>query len=162
MKNDAISRSAILEEARSVGSFAFAALHYGEILVVDVDDIKTAPALDVVVPTNEGYGTVLHVKDINEWDSRIILTEEGSKNCAVYYADAEEEPAVWEMVDREAFWIGDEEIWMETGKPTIKKMPVCSKCKTEFGTAALGYKHCPECGVKMTDAPAVQSPAGLK
>lgn len=57
--------------------------------------------------------------------------------------------AKWEFVDREAFWIGDHEIWMKTGEPTIRQMPVCSHCKTEFGIAVLSYKRCPECGAKM-------------
>lgn len=57
--------------------------------------------------------------------------------------------AEWEMVDREAFWIGDHEIWEQTGKPTIRQMPICSHCKTEFGIVVLEYKRCPECGAKM-------------
>ena len=40
---------------------------------------------------DEELGTSLvYVEDINDWQDRIILLEEGSKTCAVYYADADE------------------------------------------------------------------------
>lgn len=57
--------------------------------------------------------------------------------------------ARWEMVEKEAFWISGIEESLETGKPTKRAMPVCSHCKTEFGTVVLGYKRCPECGAIM-------------
>lgn len=46
--DDAISRSAVLENARTIDSFGFAHLHYEGIMVVDVDDINDLPALDAV------------------------------------------------------------------------------------------------------------------
>lgn len=65
-------------------------------------------------------------------------------------ADVEEViHAHWEMVEREAFWLSDSDIWMKSGKPTIRLMPVCSHCKTEFGKIVLDFKRCPECGAKM-------------
>ena len=76
----------------------------------------------------------------------------------IYESDIDEMPtlevepvvyATWDMVDTEAFWIGDEDIWMKTGNPTIKKMPVCSHCNTKFGLAVIKYKRCPECGAHM-------------
>lgn len=144
MKDDAISR----EMALGAVCGALIGTKYQRYAV---SAIKLIPALeDVPVKHDEELGTsLIHVEDIDDWQDRIILLEDGSKSCAVYYADAEEEPAVWEMVEKEAFWIGDEEIWMETGKPTIRKMPRCSKCKTGFGTGALAYKHCPECGTRI-------------
>ena len=48
MESDLISRSAVLENARPIDSFGFAHLHYEGIMVVDVDDIKDLPAIDVV------------------------------------------------------------------------------------------------------------------
>ena len=70
-----------------------------------------------------------------------------------YYAPAADVEEVihahWEAVEREAFWLSDSDIWMKSGKPTIHLMPVCSHCKTEFGTIVLDFKRCPECGAKM-------------
>ena len=55
----------------------------------------------------------------------------------------------WTMVEEEAFWIQNMKESLETGKPTIEKIPVCSICKTKFGTLALDYNYCPNCGAKM-------------
>ena len=68
------------------------------------------------------------------------------------FPTAEVEPVIqghWEFVEREAFWITDVEEIFQTGKPTKKRMPVCSNCKTEFGQIVLRYKRCPECGAHM-------------
>ena len=51
--DDAISRSAVLEEARSLESLESLS-HYANVYVVDVDDIKALPALDVV-PVVHGH-----------------------------------------------------------------------------------------------------------
>ncbi len=56
----------------------------------------------------------------------------------------------WELREVEAFWIQNMEESLETGKPTKADMPVCSCCKTEFGTTALTYMYCPNCGAKMS------------
>ena len=65
---------------------------------------------------------------------------------------ADVEPVIhakWEMVEEEKFWICNMEESLKTGKPTKIKLPVCSHCKTKFGTLVLGYKRCPECGAIM-------------
>lgn len=62
------------------------------------------------------------------------------------------EPVVharWDTIEKEGFWIGQMEKSLSTGRPTKCSFPVCSHCKTEFGTIALEYKRCPECGAKM-------------
>lgn len=57
--------------------------------------------------------------------------------------------AKWNFVEREDYWIGDAAIWLGGPIKTIKEMPVCSNCKTEFGRIVLKYKRCPECGAHM-------------
>ena len=57
--------------------------------------------------------------------------------------------ATWKMIEEENFWIHNMEESLKTGKPTKTKLPVCSHCKTKFGTLALDYKRCPECGAIM-------------
>lgn len=67
---------------------------------------------------------------------------------------ADVEPVVharWNMIEKEGFWIGQMEESFKTGKPTKCSLPVCSHCKTEFGTVVLGYKRCPECGAIMDE-----------
>jgi hypothetical protein len=59
--------------------------------------------------------------------------------------------AKWELREVEAFWIQNMDESLETGKPTKAMMPVCSCCKTEFGTAVLTYRYCPNCGAKMIE-----------
>ena len=65
---------------------------------------------------------------------------------------AEEEiHAKWDFVERRDYWIGDAAKWKIAGGPykTVKEMPVCSNCKTEFGRIVLKHKRCPECGAHM-------------
>ena len=72
-------------------------------------------------------------------------------NCRTHDLD-NVEPVIharWEMVEVESFWIQNMQESLETGKPTKAKLPVCSHCKTRFGTLALEYKRCPECGAIM-------------
>lgn len=83
----------------------------------------------------------------DEWQVEMVTLEDIVDAPALDVAQVVH--ARWEMVDREAFWIGDDEIWKETGRPTIRKMPVCSICKTQFGTGALEYNYCPNCGARM-------------
>ena len=52
----------------------------------------------------------------------------------------------WIKKEVEDFWIPSS---LETGKPTKAILPVCSNCKTEFGTIAFEYDYCPHCGAKM-------------
>lgn len=75
-----------------------------------------------------------------------------AKDIMVSFPASDVEPVVhahWEMVEVEGFWIQNMQESLETGKPTKAKLPVCSHCKTRFGTLALEYKRCPECGAKM-------------
>ena len=65
---------------------------------------------------------------------------------------ADVEPVVhakWEIIEEEGFWIQNMQESIETGKPTKTKLPVCSHCKTKFGTLVLDYKRCPNCGAYM-------------
>ena len=64
--DDAISRSAVLEEARSLESLESLS-HYANVYVVDVDDIKALPALDVV--------PVVRCKDCENTDPSVGLPE---------------------------------------------------------------------------------------
>lgn len=61
--NDAISRQAVLEQARSIDTFGFAHLHYEGIMVVDVDDIKNLPAIKIDGNTSDGYHTFNELYD---------------------------------------------------------------------------------------------------
>ena len=90
----------------------------------------------------------------------IPLDYDGNCNemCDEAFATIEALPALdvvpvvharWDRVEREAFWIGDQDEWMRTGKPTKRVMPVCSKCKNEYSTAAFEHKYCPNCGARM-------------
>ena len=53
------------------------------------------------------------------------------------------EGTFWLIEEVEEYWIPD-----ITNK-TITKLPKCFYCGTRFGTIALKYKYCPECGKKM-------------
>lgn len=57
--------------------------------------------------------------------------------------------AYWDTVESERFWLCNMEESLKTGKPTKVKLPMCSHCKTEFGTIAFEFKHCPNCGADM-------------
>ena len=57
--------------------------------------------------------------------------------------------AYWDTVESERFWICNMEESLKTGKPTKVYLPMCSHCKTKFGTIAFDFKHCPECGATM-------------
>ena len=59
--------------------------------------------------------------------------------------------AYWDTVESEGFWVCNMEESLKTGKPTKVKLPVCSHCKTQFGTMAFEFKHCPNCGAKMKE-----------
>lgn len=112
---------------------------------VPVEVIEALPALDVEPVVHDiGIRTsFLRVKDVNEWQSRIILEEgEKSKNCAVFYqkSDSDLAPVVHAR-------------WQDRH---------CTKCKNE---AALLYEcigddegfawyhsdFCPNCGAKMDE-----------
>ena len=90
---------------------------------------------------DEELGTSLvYVEDIDDWQGRIILLEEGSKTCAVYYADADEEDAVW--IKAQGMM-----------PPEYTGRHVCSRCgkfalSNNWGREELS-DHCPACGKKM-------------
>ena len=73
--------------------------------------------------------------------------------CPVYKTPASDVAPVvhayWDTVESERFWICNMEESLKTGKPTKVKLPMCSHCKTEFGTIAFEFKHCPNCGAYM-------------
>ena len=56
--------------------------------------------------------------------------------------------AHWEMINMKAAWIPE---YYETGEFSWRRMPYCSQCNRGFGTSALEYKRCPECGAHISD-----------
>lgn len=144
MKDDAISR----EMALGAVCGALIGTRYQKYAV---SAIKLIPALDgVPVKHDEELGTsLIHVEDIDDWQDRIILLEDGSKSCAVYYADAEEEDAAWYQ----------KRITVPKGRGQTYLVWACSKC---HGHEKKRSKFCPNCGKRMTELPTVQSPADLK
>jgi tRNA(Ile2) C34 agmatinyltransferase TiaS len=50
------------------------------------------------------------------------------------------EGTLWLVEEVEGYWIPN-----ITNK-TVAKLPKCPHCGTRFGTIALNYKYCPECG----------------
>lgn len=86
---DAISRSAVLEILTNN-----IVIHEDEIDLMEevCHTIKAAPALDVapVVHKKDIRSSVITAKDSDEWQDRIILADESTQVCAVYYADDSE------------------------------------------------------------------------
>lgn len=98
--NDAISRSAALESAELIswyhanqnGKMVSGASSCDEAYVKFSDVIAVldeAKALDVAPVVHEKgiRSSVITVKDCDEWQNRIILADEATQVCAVYYAD---------------------------------------------------------------------------
>lgn len=59
----------------------------------------------------------------------------------------------WRMVPVKAFWIDDQDTWMETGEMTTKFLPECDNCGAQFGRAVLendNWNTCPCCGSRIT------------
>lgn len=91
----------------------------------------------------QGFGLS---SDEDFWDFAVLVEDINNTPAA------DVEPVVharWDTIEKEGFWIGQMEESLLTGRPTKCSLPVCSHCKTEFGTIALGYKRCPECGAIM-------------
>jgi DNA-directed RNA polymerase subunit RPC12/RpoP len=82
-----------------------------------------------------------------------VCAVEGELMCLEPVELEEPKVAKWELREVEAFWIQNMDESLETGKPTKAMMPVCSCCKTEFGTAVLTYRYCPNCGAKIIEEP---------
>lgn len=50
------------------------------------------------------------------------------------------EGTLWLIEEVEGYWIPD------ITTKTVQKIPKCPYCGKTFGTIALDYKYCPECG----------------
>lgn len=128
---DAISRSAVLEGAENIDWYhvnqngkLVSGSTSDDVSYVKYDDVvhmlKNAPSFDVALVEHGDDSVFLHVNNIGEWNSRIILLEEGSHNCAVYYQDDDDESVT------HAKWIRD-----DLGNTR------CSNCYTR-----LPFRHC--------------------
>lgn len=53
------------------------------------------------------------------------------------------EGTLWLVEEVEDYWIPD------ITTKSVRKFPKCPYCGKRFGTFALEYKYCPECGNKM-------------
>ena len=87
-----------------------------------------------------GVGTsFVHVNDFDDWQGRIILLEEGSKNHAVYYdADEDEDPARWYQ----------KRMTVPKGRGQTYLVWACSKCHSHEKKKS---KFCPNCGKPMAE-----------
>ena len=137
--NDAISRSAVLTigNVRKVTEYDEAGydMTYD---AVPVEAIEALPALDVapVVEETDIRSSVIPVKDSDEWQDRIVLADESTQVCAVYYADDSElAPVV------HAEWIHDASFFSA-------HIYHCSACEEK---AMEKSRFCPNCGAKMEE-----------
>lgn len=57
-----------------------------------VEKIERLPALDVapVVHEKDIRSSIITVENVDEWQGRIILADDGTRVCAVYYADGDD------------------------------------------------------------------------
>lgn len=144
---DAISRSAVLAvgNVRKVVEYDEAGYDM-TYLAVPVNEIEKFPALDVapVVHDKDIRSSVITVKDSDEWQDRIILADESTQVCAVYYADDSElMPVV------HARWIPYDE-----ARPGMYFSHRCSNCGGSVEHAYLMRPSsfsdfCPNCGARM-------------
>lgn len=87
------------------------------------------------------------------WDERASGVDEGLSLALEALRKAPSiaaEPVVeahWEMINMKAAWIPE---YYETGEFSWRRMPYCSQCHHRFGTSALEYKRCPECGAHIS------------
>lgn len=103
--SDAISRSAAIdiinEERRFIESLRETAFdnedrahNIGELgcAIRLARKIKELPALDVapVVHDKDIRSSIITVENVDEWQGRIILADDGTQVCAVYYADGDD------------------------------------------------------------------------
>lgn len=104
---DAISRSAVLDFLTNN-----IVIREDEIDLMEevCHTIKVAPALDAVPVVHEKdiRSSVITVKDSDEWQDRIILADEATQVCAVYYADDSDAVPVDTVADMLAYMFNDE------------------------------------------------------
>lgn len=90
---------------------------------------------------HEGTTTFITTGDIGTYQSRIIVQEEKSKSCRVFYED-DREHGHWEQVHGYATPGGD---------PLVR----CPYCKSRDSwhlrgiETHVGWNYCPVCGVNM-------------
>lgn len=99
--NDAISRSAVLEmisrtktaamsdEAKFTKSQRNAIRAIADLFSAVVKDIPTIDAVPVV-HEKDIRSSIITVENVDEWQGRIILADDGTRVCAVYYADGDD------------------------------------------------------------------------
>ncbi|MBP3427140.1 MAG: hypothetical protein J6M47_02625 [Clostridia bacterium] len=122
---------------------------YAAALGEAINIVDRRQTIDAVHVQHEGNTSFISVKNVDEWEDRIIL-DEGvkTKRCAVYYADADE-PV--ERCNGHGRWLDE--------RTDIK----CSECGATFSDEIVfmrrdtdSYKnpeHCPACGVRMDGEP---------
>ena len=86
---------------------------------------------------------------VTQYDKTYVFSDSSWLYDNYEHAVSEEEEfekvkyAEWEFVEREAFRVPDMD------SLSVKEVPVCSNCKTEFGLYALNFNRCPMCGAIM-------------
>ena len=119
--------------------------------------IEALPAIDAVPVVHEKdiRSSVITVKDSGEWQDRIILVDESTQVCAVYYADDSElVPVVharWidESKEFEGFVIHSCRC-SECGKNPLYRRDVdYTQTGTEVNFRYDQSSFCPNCGARM-------------
>lgn len=111
--------------------------------------------LDTVLVQHEGSTSLISVKDIDEWEDRIILDEgDKSKRCKVYYADAPVVPGRW-TEDGFCSECGNEASYTEWLEITYDYD--WNENLIETGEVVHRDQHlteyCPRCGARMDGEP---------